>query len=366
MKKALLFTLIIPLLTFAQLPENFTNGIPSTWAVFSGTNGEGTGQTWSTNSNGNAFCAPEAVASVSQDWLVTPAIAISSSGNLLSFLARDTYTVDKGSTYYIKVSTTSQTDISTFVNKFTWTENTMSHGSFGQFTIDMSAYEGQSIYIAFVLEQNDGDFFFLDNVLLDANIVAPNPAVNPIPPDTANNVSLVEDDNDGDGQPDNMGILVWEADPNSDDPYAYDVYFGLSDDNLVYLGETLDTTVGISGLSAYTTYYWKIVPFNLGGAATTTPTWSFTTGVLLDNETFEAEKATTTIYPNPSTNKVNIILSSKFDVTKTVVSIFDLSGKMVTSYNAINSLTIDNLQTGIYIVEITDGVNKETQKLVKK
>jgi hypothetical protein len=43
------------------------------------------------------------------------------------------------------------------------------------FTVDLSAYAGESVYIAFLHRQNNGDFFYLDNVI----VPAPVPAVAP-------------------------------------------------------------------------------------------------------------------------------------------------------------------------------------------
>jgi len=71
--------------------------------------------------------------------------------------------------YYVRISTTSQTTLSDFVD----TVATYSEADFTDITnpaltdmkiIDLSAYDGDQIYIAFVMEQNDGDNWFIDDV----------------------------------------------------------------------------------------------------------------------------------------------------------------------------------------------------------
>ncbi len=59
----------------------------------------------------------------------------------------------------------------------------------------------------------------------------------------------------------------------------YNVFFGTTNPPTTNIGSTAATTIGITGLSYSTTYYWYIQPVNPGGAATgcATNTTSFTT-----------------------------------------------------------------------------------------
>ncbi len=365
MKKILLF-LLLPFLGFAQLAEDFTSGIPSTWAVFPGQNGEGPTQTW-TAANGFVYCSPEAVTTLSEDWLVTPAVAITSSTNLLYFQGGDASTTNLGSNFHIKVSTSSQTNISTFANRLSLTEANFSHGTLGEFFIDMSDYVGQTVYIAFVVEQNNGDTFYLDDVKLIANENAPNPVTTPTPAHGATNVGLLQTDTNGDGLPDNRVVLKWVPNTIGDLPSGYSLYFGLSPASLEFIGETTNTQASILGLSFSTKYYWKIIPFNSGGQATGATTWNFTTRApLLGVDDSNKEGKSSSVYPNPAKDLVSITLSDKFDASSTKVSVIDASGKMVTSSNSVKDIDISKLQKGVYILQITDGVHSETKKLIKE
>ncbi len=81
-------------------------------------------------------------------------------------------------------------------------------------------------------------------------------------------------------------------------------------------------------------------------------------------------KANISLYPNPSTEIVNIIISNA-DVTKIQVKILDLVGKVVYENNEfrsneINTIPVANFPSGIYtlqIVALTENIN---QKFIKK
>ncbi|WP_338349979.1 S8 family serine peptidase [Nonlabens tegetincola] len=76
------------------------------------------------------------------------------------------------------------------------------------------------------------------------------------------------------------------------------------------------------------------------------------------------------IYPNPATSSITILASSLNDSKKAVVDMYDMLGQRVFSknYNVNGSLdeTIDisNLNSGIYIVRVSNGSSITSQKLV--
>ena len=162
--------------TGVQLPleEGFesTTFPPACWVIATGTNGLGTANEWvRTTANVNsgsaaAFVEYENVTGGNaEDWLVTPELNLQSTvSNSLSFYARQSYSDEYGSQYHVRVSTSSQTDRSSFANVQTFTESDFSSTAFSQFTVDLSAYDGMRIYLAFVLEQDDGDDWYLDDV----------------------------------------------------------------------------------------------------------------------------------------------------------------------------------------------------------
>ncbi|MCB0442505.1 MAG: T9SS type A sorting domain-containing protein [Flavobacterium sp.] len=70
----------------------------------------------------------------------------------------------------------------------------------------------------------------------------------------------------------------WEPATTGGAATSYDMYYGLTPDDVTnFVGNFTDTTVDID-LDGYdTTFYWMIVPINSGGEATGCSVWSFTT-----------------------------------------------------------------------------------------
>ncbi|MFK7952053.1 MAG: immunoglobulin domain-containing protein [Ekhidna sp.] len=145
---------------------------PSCWNSSVGTNGLGTSNNWgrvtnNTNSgNGAAYVEYESVSGGNaEDWLITPEINLSAiSSTAISFYARQSYSQEYGSEYHLKVSTTSSTDLSSFSNVYSYSESDFSATTFQEYNVDLSDYDGMNIYIAFVMEQNNGDDWYLDDV----------------------------------------------------------------------------------------------------------------------------------------------------------------------------------------------------------
>ncbi|MEQ9405177.1 MAG: choice-of-anchor J domain-containing protein [Cyclobacteriaceae bacterium] len=145
---------------------------PECWYTSRGLNGLGTISDWTritgtvNSGSGAAYVQYEPIGSEnSEDWLVTPELDFQSTiNNSLAFYARQSYSTDFGSQYHIKVSTTSQTDLTSFTDVQTFTEGDFTNTAFTQLNVDLSAYDGMTIYLAFVMEQNDGDDWLLDDV----------------------------------------------------------------------------------------------------------------------------------------------------------------------------------------------------------
>ena len=111
MKKITLLFILCVGFTFnshAQLPETFDTEIPATWAVFSGLNEEGPTYTWQ-HSNGYVLCQWESATAgtTAEDWLVSPLTPITTTTSLLTFDQTDYYALDYGSSYTVRISTTS-------------------------------------------------------------------------------------------------------------------------------------------------------------------------------------------------------------------------------------------------------------------
>lgn len=141
---------------------------PNCWETYRGTNGLGTNNDWESTTDAQsgskaAYVEYENVSGGNaEDWMVTPMISLTT-GSQLSFYHKQSYPNNYGSAYYILISTTSQTDISSFTIVESWGEDDFTT-SYTEKTIDLSAYDNQDVYIAFAMANDDGDDWFVDNV----------------------------------------------------------------------------------------------------------------------------------------------------------------------------------------------------------
>lgn len=79
-----------------------------------------------------------------------------------------------------------------------------------------------------------------------------------------------------------------------------------------------------------------------------------------------AQKDLSTIYPNPVGESFQIHLAESFESSQTTITISDMSGKRITSFPYSETMKVNNLNSGVYIVTISDGEHSENQKLIKK
>ncbi|MGL2966058.1 T9SS type A sorting domain-containing protein [Flavobacterium sp. XGLA_31] len=73
-------------------------------------------------------------------------------------------------------------------------------------------------------------------------------------------------------------LFSWDAPTTGDPAESYDMYYGLTPGSAnIFVGNYLTTsaTIDVSGYG--TTFYWKIVPKNIGGSSIGCAEWSFTT-----------------------------------------------------------------------------------------
>jgi len=103
----------------------------------------------------------------------------------------------------------------------------------------------------------------------------------------------------------------------------------------------------------------------------------------VDNITFTSQKASLGIdnitatqgikvYPNPANNQVSVDLTNVFGSLQKL-ALYDMSGRMISSQsysgrlrNAVETIDIGNLSSGIYLIEATTGSGKFYQKIVKE
>ncbi|HEY0046298.1 MAG TPA: choice-of-anchor L domain-containing protein, partial [Flavobacterium sp.] len=156
-----------------------------TWAVFD--NGVGTAQSWTVNTTVSTPPAPPLIHSgeraafinlenigannTSRDYLATPLFTIPDNGQL-RFFTRTTVNGNQGTVYKIMVSTTVQNDPAAYVEVESWAENELTNtfNIYEEKVVDLSAYEGDQIYVAFVREFTQptaglgGDRWLIDDV----------------------------------------------------------------------------------------------------------------------------------------------------------------------------------------------------------
>jgi len=278
MKKITLVFLVLLTCVFtaqAQFPESFETAVPPAgWASFRGTNGLGTTQDWKVDvyaATGAqaAFVRYENVTGgLAEDWLVTPQFTPTASTNVLEFLQSQDYADDYGSVYTIRVSEVSQTTHADFTIIDTQTEADLGF-AYAPHYVDLSAYIGTPIYVAFVMSNDDGDNWYVDDVNLVASASAPECASNPTPANLATDVAI----------PGGELTLSWDAPTSGDAPSAYELFFGDTSGSLTSIASVSGTTIDLINLDFETTYYWMIVPSNSGGSATGCTEWTFTTGI---------------------------------------------------------------------------------------
>jgi len=155
----------------AQFPEGFEgqNFPPEGWTIFD--NDIGTGYNWQLSDDaysgtGSAFIRWENVdEGIAADWLVTPRFEPSQNAHILSFYQKDSYARDYFSEYTVRVSVASQDDPEDFVVIDHQNEPDM-RLYFTYHEVDLSAYINQQIYVAFVMTNDDGDNWIIDDVTL--------------------------------------------------------------------------------------------------------------------------------------------------------------------------------------------------------
>jgi hypothetical protein len=130
--------------------------------------------------------------------------------------------------------------------------------------------------------------------------------------------------------------------------------------------------------------YYKIKPlagYSVGDIIPNTAEIYFDFNPAVITNTFETEFTTTllntdfkaiefSIFPNPTRNTVELKFS-KITSNKINTAIYDIQGKLILNSNneLLNnsiSLNVSSLKSGMYFMQVTDGVNQLTRKLIIK
>ena len=165
----------------AALSEDFQSGAfpPTGWAVFQdGSDGSGLWQE-QTGVSPNLYARSRynsGGTSAGSDYFATPLLSVSAGDNTLEFKMWQTFGTNYGSVYAVMVSTGSQTTVGDYVDVAVWDEATPCPGDTNppavgtapatrNCSVDLSAYDGQNVYVAFRHTNDFGDNFELDDVL---------------------------------------------------------------------------------------------------------------------------------------------------------------------------------------------------------
>ncbi|MEP0546325.1 MAG: choice-of-anchor J domain-containing protein, partial [Rhodothermales bacterium] len=162
-------------------PEDFEDTaigeIPEGWARFDNGIGDRQWAVFNNSTLGNVarsqFQNVDDGGDPAEDYLATPQFDVEM-GTTLSFDAAETFGfADFGSTFQVLISTTAQTGIENYTVLETYNEDDFPTATDGAatFEIDLSAFAGESVYIAFGHINDDGDDFLLDNVDVTVEMV---------------------------------------------------------------------------------------------------------------------------------------------------------------------------------------------------
>ncbi|PIF47708.1 putative secreted protein (Por secretion system target) [Chryseobacterium sp. 52] len=167
---------------YGQFSDNFDSyplsKTPEDWGIFRGKNDAGDDfNNWKLEglnkdgSNQCFFVRYENSGELNEDWLVSPKIDLTDyEGNFLIFSQRNSF-VGNATKYEIKISTDSQSDRDKFQTIASY--NDASFGkNFSLKKINISKYDKKQIYIAFVKKDDDGNNWFIDNVLVQGKPVS--------------------------------------------------------------------------------------------------------------------------------------------------------------------------------------------------
>ncbi len=152
-----------------SLEEGFENGIPADWNILNlgantTTEGWHASSTAHTGAQG-AMCDDGGIGEDMDEWLITNSVSVSAANPYLHYWHYAGANTWDNAPNYIKVSTSSNSDTSTFVTVKTYPVGSLPT-AWTEDVVDLTAYVGQSIYIAFQYTSNWGEFWYLDDVSL--------------------------------------------------------------------------------------------------------------------------------------------------------------------------------------------------------
>jgi len=293
-----------------------------------------------------------ATAPPNDDWLVTPLVNLADNSHL-SFWAKS-YTDEYGlERFRVGVSTTGMDPADfTIISEGDYVEAPVEDWT--EFTYDLSAYNGQQIYVGIQCVSNDAFIFMVDDVYIgaDKSSIVYNPAQPVIGKATKQMNYFAQATPQPAVTPVNTGLR--------DDPVlqGYNVY---RDDDQI--NEDLVDLTAYTDIepSIGTHNYYVTAVYDMGESIHSDTVIIVVTGVN------ELSLESVAVYPNPSNGKFTVGLPAGADVE---LNVMDLTGKSVYRSVASETVTIDlsRMYKGMYLLHIYDRNNDTSvvKKLVIK
>jgi len=193
-------------------------------------------------------------------YLITPQLLVTEGDQTVSFWYRSY------SSYGSEVFRVGWSSTGTEITNFTWSSDITNASTSWQQYSKTDLPVGTK-YVAVHYKSNYQYYLYIDDFVGPEVYVSgpPNPAVLVYPPN--NSYAFL----------DTTLILTWQSGGGS--PTGYDVYLDTVDGSTKVKDHTEQTTTTYTptNLQAGTTYFWKVVPWNINGPAEGCPVWSFKT-----------------------------------------------------------------------------------------
>ena len=200
-------------------------------------------------------------AGTSNDWLISPQITLPAANSFIQWDAKAQDLTFKDG-YKLMLAPNGGNTVADFTVELfnlpaensAWTTR----------TVNLNAYVGTTVRIAFVNNSTDKFVLLVDNISV-------NLAPTTVPPCPA----LVSPANAATGINYTAAVpLTWSASATAT---SYDVYLGTTSNPTTLLRNVVGTTTNATGLAASTTYYWKVIAKNGAGDSVGCTEYSFMT-----------------------------------------------------------------------------------------
>ena len=295
-----------------------------------------------------AYCTPlTGGTSYNDQWLITPKIAVQT-GQELSFYLY--WNGTKQDHVDVKVSTTTN-DVASFTTTILATDSSQFDVAWKLFTVPLTAYAGQDIYIAFhehvANNTIEGDVIGLDMVTINSPL-SPVAQCSPLSWD-AGNVTLASSETSGNFTLSNTGAgtLTCSSINGLNAPFTTSL---IPANVSLTAGGSLTFTFSYNPVIMGTDNQTVVIATN-GGNVSISLSGNGVTGI------GEQDINVTAIYPNPVSDILHIAVRGEKSI-----EIYNLIGEMVASHRNMDEVNISGLSVGTYIVKVITGSKIHTGK----